>query len=802
MYANPNRFTEQDKEKKKHLMASYEVYRTDPVVRLLMTGAGKGGSVSGSEWRSWAENILNSSLDDVTVNDAQWVNAQTQNLLRASKKSIFSDSSSLREWMIKAATLPADLFQYHGLGRIHERISEADQIKEERASGLDSKIRALETSVQKLMGISIKEGREVFDKVNEDVEMYGARYRTVKDNKNSSKAAVETARVEFEQAKERMRIATHHSSAKANPAARAVRLIAEYLNGEPHVYLENGDISRLVAKLGEQKKSGVDYGAVRGVVEQARDLTISFKNILQESKVKLRDMLEYELQGQFPEGEAREMANQITFFKEEEAFYPRNNLISLYQRVDGILKAKQILTNGKREGIIEQINDLVAEQRTAHTMQRKGNSTLINYNMFDVLKIYGKEVYDHAHAAEVGHIGATFARQLSSLDVMKKAIDNPNAPEIMYANSVRRLLMAHMNQIFEKKAATFADEALCTISAFQVMAKLTNPSTTINNRLEGVLQYISYSGALKVGKLRELRETYKDDINDAMKEAHTDFVAGEILDIANLSKNSNVRKILSESDLIDSGELQRMHMVQGMGAVRQAVSKFGSKALGLVMWSKSENANRKEAFELGAAEAAHFVNQKWRDQFMQGKWTKFLETNYSLDPALIKAAREGGEVEKAALFKQFKNRYIMRMGYRSMFQTQFQYSESARNYMDLNAKTSWITMFQHYPRSLTSTILWAMNDVKSLYQVGGLKALRGEITSKKFGEDRDGFGGRVKDTLAVNHRLNHMLTLGGIATIRQLIRAGTGFTLFNILSLPLGNILSDLYSYWVDDEPT
>lgn len=798
MFDDDKDLTPDDKEIKRQLRYSLDAYSKDPVVRLLMTGAGKGAGASFGEWRTWAENILNSSLDNVTVKDAQWIAAQTRGLVKSTKRALFKDEASVREYLIKAATLPYDLFAYHGIGNIHERMSIADQIRSQRVSGLDLKIQKLSRSIEGLAGMSLQEADNLFKNLNEEVERTNAVYNVLKKKPGESQANIEAARVNWERAKEKLNLQTSNDSLEANNSARVLRLIAEYLNGEPSVYSSDPEVSkkRLLAKLGK----GADYGTVTRVINEARELTDHFKSLLLESKGKFRDMLYYELEGIMAPDEAKQFADEITQFHEEESYYPHHNLVSLYQRVNGLLEAHKAIMDTPRDGLLEKLNDIVATQRTAHTKVRKGGG-LIDYNMISVFKQYGKEVYDHAHAADVGIIASSFVRELGRLDTIRNAAGNPESKEVMYANSVRRLLMAHVNQIFDRKVATVTDEALGTISAFQVFSKLTNPSTTINNRLEGILQYMSHSGITHVAQLRKLKDVYKNDIDEALREAHTDFNIEDVVDIHNLANNKLMRKVLNETDMLDVDELRKMEIAHRLSEARGLMGKISTLGLKAVLWPAAENANRREAFELGAAAAAEHVNTSWRDLFLQGKWTPYLEKEYDLNKDLLVKAKEGKMEDREALFRHFRNKYILRQGYRSMFQTQFQYSETSRNFMDLNAKTSWITMFQHYPRSLASAVMWAMHDVQNLVEVGGVSALKGQISSMKYGESKTGLGKWANENLTMNHRLNHVVTLAGIAMLRNAVRLSTGWVMFNVMQTPFTQIMQDLYDYFVDDQP-
>lgn len=794
VFRDDESMSKEDKAILKNLTSSYDTFRKDPIVRLLMTGSGKGGSTSVGEWRTWAENILGSSLSDVSLKDSEWVAAQTKSLQVSSRKAIFTNGGGLREYMIKAALLPADLFKYHGLGNIHEQISEADQIKAERRVKLLGRLGKLKNYVNEISNLSVAEGTKILREANKAVEVANANLELAK--KGGDAAKIETARKAHEQALERFD-ATTGERQTANHSAKILRLIAERLNN---------DISdkQLRAKIGKS----ASYGTVKRIIDETRNLTKDFENLMQESSVKLEEMLRYQLEQRMPLEDAARLAKEITQFDAIDEYYPNRNLLALFQRVDGIAKAQELIYKDPgTQSFIDQINSLIDTQRTQHAKHRKTKSSLIDYNMFDVLDVYGKEVYDHAHAAQVGLIAARFEHRLMDLDVIKATAGKPNSKEQLYANSVRKLLMAQMNQMFQKKAATFADNSLATISAFQVFAKLTNPSTTINNRFEGVLQYISHHGVHRYKHVKQLQRHYKKEILEAMEEAHTDFAVEDITDPSwNPANNKEVAKMLAEHDLLDAAEIAKMNANGAIGNMRKWMSKIAGKGMSAVLWEKTENDNRKEAFMMGAAEGAEFIESKWKDRFLQGDIPQYLVENFQLDMNKVNAARnaKGDNIQPARLelYKHLRNRYIMRQGYRSMFQTQFQYSESARNFMDLNAKTSWITMFQHYPRSLASTIMWAMHDVKSLYDVGGLKALKGEITARKYGDSKEGLMTNIRDNLTVNHRLNHVLTLGGMSVLRHMIRMGTGFTMFNILSHPLAEIMQDLYSYFVDDEPT
>ena len=776
----------------KHLGYSYDKFRSKPLIRYLMTGAGKGGSTAVSEWESWAENILGSSIADVTVKDAQWVEAQTRNLETAVKRAVFKDGSGLKQFLIKVATLPADMFNYHGLGHVHEKIAEADQVKAQRRAGLSQKLKAIQDAVHEITGTSVKEASRIFRDVNTDVEQKFADFQLKK--KGGNKVEIEIARKAHQEAVRRFEELTGDKST-ANRSARVIRLIAETLDGQISE-------KQLRAKLG----SDAEFGTLKRVIDKTKELTSEFSKLFNESSLKFRDMLAYELEAKMTKEDALEAATQITQYVPEEMYYPNRNLLTLYQRVEGIVKAKEIIAKEQGDSFIEQLNTLIGSERSAHANHRKGKSSMINYNMFDVLDVYGKEVYDHTHAADVGQIASTFERRLMNLDVIRNSAGK-NTQEVKYANSVRRLLMAQMNQIFDKKAATFADNTLATLSAYQVFSKLTNPSTSLNNRVEGIMQYLAHTGLTRVNNVKRLQKTYKKEISDALIEAHTEFTVENLTDPAwNPANNAALRSMLSEHDLVDAETLRGLELNGAMGLMRKGMSKLAGKGMSLMLWEKAENANRQEAFMMGAAEGAHFMEGKWRDRILQGGITQHLIDTYTLSTKLVNEAKsaKGKQAKNDArtkLYEELRNKYIIRQGYRSMFQTQFQYSESSRNFMDMNAKTSWITMFQHYPRSLASTVLWAMNDVKSLYQTGGIGALKGEITARKFAENKEGTMNKIRDGLAINHRLNHVLTLGGISMLRNIIRMNTGMVAFNLLSHPFAEIMSDLYNYFVDDEP-
>jgi len=780
-------FTKEDKEIYKNLRYSYDAYMKNELLRFVMTNAGKNGLRSNIEWKFWAENILNSSLDHVTIKDAQFLAAHTKSLESAIKRKVFTGASHMKEFLIKAMLLPQDLWQFHGLGRVHERFTEADNIKAGRMADLKTRISILTNKLQSLAGTSVKDASKNIQLVNEKIEKANAKFRILAEAEVKDNSKIEVAREELQAAKQQLFNMSQNPD--ADPAGKALILISKALNGE----ISHEKFKTITGRLGGSAK----YENIASAFAEATDILDYLRTIGIDASSKLNKIVYNDLSMFMSDVDAKKAASDITQFVEEDDYFPNMGLSSLYRRVQAVSKVRKLIGKSPSSTVVGKIRELIDSERTAHAKIRKGGRSLINYDPIEVIKIYAEEMFTHSHAASVGMIASDLVSNLENLNVIKAAIDNPNSPEVMYVASVKKLVMAQMSQIFDKQVSTTADEAIGTMTSFQVFAKLANISTSINNRIEGILMYLSHGGIANIRRRRALLEKHKSTIAEAEAEAHTAFGSSNMFDPSvRASSSKNLREVLSATDIEDYNLIRDDFLHGPISALRRHVMDIGGKALWAVGWETGENANRRESFNQGAAEAAEFAQSSWRNDFLKGQIPEGLIDNFELNRAEVEAAKKNKDL-RPALFKKFLNKYIIRQGFRALAQTQFQYSESARNYMDLNSKTSWITMFQHYPRSLASTVFWSMYRVNSLYKTGGVRALSGQITSKNL-------GGLPQDRLnkfSINNDLSHVLTLGGMSLLRELIRSKTGLVLFNTLTHPAIDIIKDLYAYFVDDEP-
>jgi len=773
-----NQMEEYDKSYK-ILEEAYRLFRNNQIMRLNLTGAANIGSRMKKDFKTHIEFMLQISdirQTPIKLADAQYVLSHIKEADKASKRIAYAGEGQFRSDFMRSALLPRDLFNRQGMGKLFEVIGEYDAIKDQKLARSGHILKQLQGHMDSLHNLSTKKAQKKIQDVTDKYAIALSKYMRMKDQNienpgTFTKDQMANANSEVQKSKEQQE-ALWGVGAEGDPAVRLLRELGKAL--------DTGDLVRL-----QKNMKGMDSGQLRDIYNTAVEFVSEFKKVYASSTEATRTMIQHELEPIFGETEAAKMAKNIVPYKEITEYYPHRNLISLFHAADRVVKVQTALDTGVAK---DDLRSMVASWTTGHARERHGGKSPIDWNSLGVLSAYAQEMVEYEHAARVGSELSKYMKDLGNLRVVKDAIMNGDDqnPYFQYAGSVRKMLIAYSHQIFDKKIGTIFDETVNTAAAFQVLTKLVNPATSMNNRLEGILQYVSYFGD-KNNYINGLLKTHGKELGQIKSEAHTDFRVQSLIDMdITKTQRSKLQEVLTDKDIDSMESINAEKARLGLQVARKGVSKAASLGLKYTLWEGNENRNRQESFDRGAVEALHYINTKWKSRFVEmGDIPDYLVRNFKLDRGRLKDAKDNKEGAREELWNEFKKKYAIRQGFRAMFQTQFQYSASARSILDLNPKTRLLTMFQHYPRSLASVIAWDMWNVKNLFQVGGFKGVfQGNKQGRVFNRD-----------------LQRILSVGAIAAIRNVVRFKTGWVLGNLMVHPIAEVMSDLISYFNDDDP-
>lgn len=769
------------------LEKSGKMFMEDSVVRFLLTQSPAGGNAGRNNWKAWIQDFVGvSSMGQITKADVQRSIAEISKMKKAVKRISGEDSTGARALFKKLASLPQDQLRMAGLNELHLDTSIVDQTRDMAMTDLSAKIKDIYRRIDQITGLKSEVAAKEIAKFEVEEAKAQAVHAKLQDMKRKGENVdkkIRDVQRELKRIREE-KDKVFSGEGKSGKAAKLLRDFGLYLNGDmsKKEFVDkwrggNRDQIDLLISSAESFMHGEKIVEKTKEGEELVKVVGGYLPMLREAVDAARKNMALQLKHKYGEEKAWEMAERLVDFKEIDKYYPHKNLMSLYWTMENASKVREASLSGE----YSEVEKLVASGgRTGHIMERTSDSKNISWNSVNVLAAYGEEVIRYSHANQAALMINRFVDKLSNIDTIRSAMKSGDTQNeyYKYFDNVRRMLISYSSDMLDTKVPNLLDDAMSTLVAYQAMMKLTSPSTSLLNRAEGVLHYMAWNGMRR--GLRGFSEQHKHELLGIMAEAHTNFRPEDVfMDSFNSKNVGELHRWLADYDIADIKLLTSEKAQLGVKATKGAVSKIASLGMRAMGWQKAENANRKESFMLGAAEALQYIKTVWEPRFNEGRVPKYMYERYGINPSSSKAAQ----------WTEFKKKYVIRQGYRAMFQTQFQYNLSQRNMLDKNSVTKPFHMFQHYPRSLASAIGWAAYDVKTLSDVAGLRG----IFSKTSGESING-------GYFMNKNSQYLLSVGAIHGMRQAIRMFGGIILGQLATHPLQEIIEDLIGYFKDDD--
>lgn len=779
---------------------SYDIWKRDSVLRYILSLSPHGGNVGMKNWNAWIRHFTGAGEDPLTMADAQRAVAELTKIQKAIKR-IGNDETGLRAFLKKVGTLPVDQMRLAGLGDIHLDTAIVDQMRDTELGFLTTHIKELYTTMDAIHGRSSERAAKKMAELEAEVSKAQAAVAAIgEESKGGGEVGrrLGKAKLRLTEANEALDKFLSGDAKGGDEAGRMLRDFGMVLDGSMKraefrkiwSRRNSGAVRELLARgdafmYGSTRKAGHKINEKTGEIEEVEHHVGGFlpmlKSAVRDAEENIFMMLR--ASGKYGEADAREAAQKMTTFTELKNYYPHKNLMAMYWAMQNAKAVRSATISGD----FTEVDGIISKGTgTGIVMERTTGSRNISWNSVNVLAAYGEEVIRYKHANKAARILNEFIHGLGNVDTIKVARDKHKGTGqsdalFKYYDNVRKMLMAYAHDMLDTRVPTFMDDAVSTLVAHQAFVKLSSPSTSALNRAEGILHYFAWNGFRR--NLSRFRDTHSQELGEILAKASTNFRAEDAFDVdSGGNRMMGMRRYLSEADVKDH-KLLTAEMAQiAAQKAKAGVGKLATAGMKVWGWDKAENANRREAFMLGAAEALMYINNKWYSRFMSGNVPEYMIRRFRL--------KKDGDQSNEARWEDFKEKYVIRQGYRAMFQTQFQYTRSQRNMLDKNSATKLFHMFQHYPRSLASQVAWAAYDVKNLYEVAGLKGIFSRTTRESL---QGGF--------VMNQNMQYLMSIGAIHMMRQAIRASAGIVLGQLASHPLQEIVEDLVGYFNDDEP-
>jgi hypothetical protein len=498
--------------------------------------------------------------------------------------------------------------------------------------------------------------------------------------------------------------------------------------------------------------------------------------------------------------EATDLTNRFMSLKMRDLYFPRlsNEAMARFERVNMQTNGIMDLRTTLERAIADPEGFAFEGEGSPHTMERQFGtpSSDVSYNMTKVLSKYSQKIADYYHNNQLQLISNRF---LERLWTTSRAIKTPAEQEAFnqYVGGVTEYIADFVDRSKHTPQSGKLYNTMKTLAAWKagLTMGMFNPSTPLLNLVEGQLLLFTRAGRYYFhdAKKKAIWQDMSRDLDIGRE--YTDITENDLLGFGNegigthrLPSNlSKEQRELYGMVLLDHGALWTDRM-------SRLTSTIAKKSL--TLQRKAENINRSKAFKSGAIMEYEFL-ENHRASFLNSKENarKFLEYGdykefeIGADALETKAGRE-------KVWRKIVQERAVKAGFEMVFQTQWNYNQVARHYLERNPVGKILMMYQHYPLSWLASLRKSFDILDSLRSAGAFDGggVRGSAKAMIAPTSKDVTMGTSLG-VPINQEAMFALSAGVIGLTLTAMRYNSGIVLGQLWQNPAFEAAEDMAKY-------
>lgn len=569
---------------------------------------------------------------------------------------------------------------------------------------------------------------------------------------------------------------------------------------------------------------GIDLKKARkagGLMEQVSEFLGNFGESAKAGFEAEKKNLFYELtrgESQLTAEEASSILDKVMKYEEVDLYFPQKAL-SHISRLQSIVNGIKTAADKKAylRGVIQHGDRVIFKgEGTPHTRQRilDYQQRDVSMNMFRVLSDYSNEVVTYWHDNKLSEI---LNRYTGELWKVRNTITDEKKLEDFeaYIQGVQGYL-AEIAEV-SKNAPTGGklQEVASIATAIYAATKMGfgNPSTPALNLGEGHAILMTRVGFDRMFFTGTRDELWKSTVEPLVSGEFTKIMPGEQFMDYSASSHSRLVEFMSEEDAMRFAAVEKDHALLKLQKARAAISKGTTVAI--KPQTGAENLNRGRAFRAGATLEYEFIEGRFMNTFLSRDANKLLtdsDIRMMFGAGSIREVRRalgGSKESRNKLWNRFAKKRLIKAGYEMMYQTQWNYNQAARHFLERAGPIPKLAMmFQHYPLSWIAAWQRTYSILSSLKQAGGAKAMFSRDPRQRAIYDRRG---KLSGTLSekakglaglstnlgywTNREMMFALSAGIVTSVVTGLRYGSGIVMGQFWQHPLTEVVSDTVRY-------
>ena len=843
-----------------------DLIKNDPLVRLHMGIPIDSKSNVKFEFDAWAKTKFGvdpstpGSMDKGIINHLYAEILRGRSVIDRSLK--FKDKSAFMGWLHKMIYLPQTVFSREIIRG--EDIWVSTQMLKHRADhkriSVTSYLEGLAKGFEKLTNVTAKEVEREIYRVESNLARALDMQKVVSTHPTSTNSEKHNARNAVDSARQEL-AAVYRGDIENKTLGTAIRLqrsLTLALNGKFLTHDASGNeiirplkirevetnvpsgkdmaegevtqtkkvLDRKGLDMALQKANpGIDWKASKeagGLLKSVGEFLSEFGDVAKQGFKAERNNLFYELtrgEAMMTPEEANQAIDRMISFEKLDLYFPQKSLSHL-ARVQGIMNGMRGAADQKGfiRDVIQHGDEVIFRRaETGHTKPRTVDYQRrdVSQNMFRVLSEYSNEVVTYWHDNRVSEILNKYINEMwKARNALPKGVRQDQFEDYM------RGVSQYLTQFAEisKNAPTGGklEEVSKIATAMYAATKMGfwNPSTPLLNVGEGQAVITTRAGWDYLHMTGSRRQKWNDEVWPLIKKEYVDISPGEEMMQYGEGIHSKLLDSMSTNDAARYLEVVKDTNLLWLQKVRKWISEKAGDAI--ILQTKAENLNRNRAFRIGAMMEYEFVEGQFKAKFDSSSASKlFTDADLRMmfgEQGVAEARRmlSGSKAMRKQAWDKFTKRRVTKAGYEFMYQTQWNYNQAARHYLEhAGPLPKMAMMFQHYPLSWIAAWQRTHGILKSLHQAGGTKAMFHRDPRSRALYKRPGKIGASLKTMAKNKEFGKMgslgywtnnemmfaLSAGAIASMVTGLRYGTGIVLGQFWQHPATEVVQDTIRY-------
>ena len=559
--------------------------------------------------------------------------------------------------------------------------------------------------------------------------------------------------------------------------------------------------------------------SVDGLVNEVSKFLSDFGEVAREGFEAEKGNLIHELtrgEAMLPEAEAKRAVEKMTKFDQVELYFPRKAL-SHISRLNAIVNGLKTASDARAylRNVIRHGDQVIFKgEGTPHLRERSLDRPQrdVSMNLFRVVQDYASDMINYWHD---NRLSLKLNRYIEQLWDVRRSL--PAADGEAFEGYIRGV-SDYLVQSAETSKNSPTGGKLEEISKTMIAAKagvtmgFLNPSTPLLNLAEGQALIWTRAGADYMSMSGSRRQLWNNEIQRLVKDEFTEILPEEQLMQYGEGTESKLLRSMSPQDAKRHLMVEKDTNLLRLQRLRKATSEAAKRAI--VLQTKAENINRTKAFRIGATMEYEYIQGKMQPLIMSRDASKLItdaqiRSMFGKDRIPeIRRRLKGSEQDRQGVWEEFARSRVIKAGYEFMYQTQWNYNQAARHFLEHQGPLPKMAMmFQHYPLSWIAAWQRTYGILKSLHKAGGVKAMFQRDPKQRALHERKGklgntIGEKVKNLGKMsnlgywtNTEMMFALSAGAVAAMVTGLRYGTGIVMGQFWQHPASEVAQDTIRY-------